>query len=150
MQRNSTHQKSLTPLLYIIFFIVYESLSSVYLFLPPLFGVLFVLFVYALNKEDVPSLFTILLCLLLFEADKGYTLFTSIIYFIIAYKFIMPKIIQNVSCNSCVKISYILLAYFGFFLFNVILSKLFLLPMPAINYYIVYYIVVEFLIVSLL
>lgn len=150
MQRSISHNKSLAPYIYVVLFIIYESLSSIYLFLPPLFGVLFVLFVDALEKEDTISILAISFCLVFFEADKGYVLFTSIIYFVIVYKFIMPKIIQNVSCYSCVKISYILFAYLGFFLFNAILAKIFLLQMPTINYYIIYYIVVEFLIVSVL
>jgi hypothetical protein len=141
MQRSISHNKSLAPYLYVVLFIIYESLSSIYLFLPPLFGVLFVLFVNALEKEDTVSILAISFCLLFFEADKGYVLFTSILYFVIVYKFIMPKVIQNVSCYSCVKISYILFAYVGFFIFNAVLAKIFLLHMPTINYYIIYYIV---------
>ncbi len=151
MQRNSTYKKSLTPsFIYVVIFILYESLSSIYLFLPPLFAVLFVLFVRALHKEDVTLAFVVSLCLIIFEADKGYILFTSIIYFAIAYKFIMPKIIQSMNCYWCINISYVLLAYLGFFLFNAILSKVFLLSLPSISYYTIYYIVVEFLIVSIL
>ena len=45
MQRSITHKKSIAPFVYIVLFAIYESLSSIYLFLPPLFGVLFVLFV---------------------------------------------------------------------------------------------------------
>jgi hypothetical protein len=40
--------------------------------------------------------------------------------------------------------------YLGFFLFNSILSNVFLFPMPSISYYIIYYIIIEFLIVSIL
>ena len=150
MQRSITNKKSIAPLVYIVLFAVYESLSSIYLFLPPLLGVLFVLFVDALEREDTIAVMVVAFCLVLFEADKGYTLFTSIIYFIIVYKFIMPRLIQSTSCYSCIKISYIVLAYLGFFLFNYILSKIFLSPMPTMNYYIIYYIVIEFLIVSVL
>lgn len=150
MQRSITNKKSIAPLVYIVLFAIYESLSSIYLFLPPLLGVLFVLFVYALEKEDTISVMAIAFCLVIFEADKGYILFSSIIYFIIVYKLIMPRLIQRTSCYSCIKISYILLAYLGFFLFNYILSKIFLSPMPTINYYIIYYIIIEFLIVSIL
>jgi hypothetical protein len=150
MQRSITNKKSLAPLVYIVLFAIYESLSSIYLFLPPLLGVLFVLFVQALEKEDAISVMVIAFCLVLFEADKGYTLFTSIIYFIIVYKFIMPRLIQSTSCYSCIKISYVILAYLGFFVFNYLLSKIFLSPMPTMNYYIIYYIIIEFLIVSIL
>ncbi len=151
MQRSIPHKKSLTDsFVYIILFIVYESLSSIYLFLPPLFGVLFVLLVNALNKNDNVTFLFVSFCLLIFEVDKGYAIFSSIVYLLFVYKFILPRIIQNFSCYSCIKISYVVLAYIGFYLFNLLLANIFLLPIPDISYYIVYYIVIEFFIVSIL
>jgi len=151
MQRSITYKKSVKDLfLYIVLFIIYEALSSIYLFLPPLFGVLFVLLVYALDKDDTISVLLIAFCLVVFEADKGYVLFSSIIYLLLTYKFILPKLIQNANCASCIKIAYVTIAYLGFYLVNALFANIFLLPMPEINYYIVYYIVIEFFIVSLL
>ncbi len=151
MQRSIPHKKSLTnSFIYIILFIVYESFSSIYLFLPPLFGVLFVLLVRSLDKNDTSSIFFIAFCLVVFEADKGYILFSSILYLLFIYKFILPKIIQNVNCPSCMKFLYILFAYIGFYLFNYLLANIFLMEFPSISYYIIYYIVIEFFIVSLL
>jgi hypothetical protein len=88
--------------------------------------------------------------LLVFESEKGYTLFTAIIYFILLYKFIMPKLEQNFSCVSCVKFLSVIVVYVGFYLFSLLLANIFLLPLPNITYYILYYIVIEFLIVSIL
>jgi len=150
MQRSITNKKPVESILYIILYAIYLSLSSIYLFLPPLFGVLFVLFARALKNEDTISILFISFCLVLFEADKSYMLFSSIIYFTLIYKFLMPKITQNFSCVSCIRFSYILLAYIGFYLFSTLLSNIFLIPMPSINYYIVFYIVIEFFLVSLL
>jgi len=150
MQRSITNQKSVKIYIYIIFFIIYESLSSIYLFLPPFFAVLFVLFVKALDTNNMPNIFLVAFCLVIFEIDKSYLLFSSIIYFLLVYKFIIPKLKQNFSCGSCIKIVYVLLAYIGFFLFSLILAKVFLFPVPSINYYIIYYIIIEFFIVSLL
>ena len=150
MQRSIINQKPVEKIFYILIFAVYESLSSIYLFLPPLFAVLFILFAQALEDDDTLSLIFISLCLLIFEADKGYLIFSSIVYFTLVYKFIMPKLIQNFNCASCIKSAYVVIAYVGFFFFSVLLSKMFLIPMPDINYYIVYYIVIEFFLVSLL
>jgi len=150
MQRSIVNQKPLTLFLYIIVFIIYESLSSVYLFLPPLFAVLFVLFAKFMDNDNGIGLFLVAFCLIVFEVEKGYLLFSSIIYFALVYKFILPKLVQNFSCNACIKASYVLLAYIGFFIFCAILSKIFMLPMPSISYYIIYYIVIEFFIVSIL
>ncbi len=150
MQRSISDKKPLTLFVYIIVFIIYESLSSIYLFLPPLFAVLFVLFARAIKKDDGVAIFLIAFCLILFEAEKGYLLFSSIIYFALIYKFVLPSLVQIFSCVVCVRISYVLLAYVGFFLFSTILANIFLLPMPSISYYIIYYIVIEFFIVSVL
>jgi len=150
MQRSITNQKSLTPFLYVLLFTIYEALSSIYLFLPPMFAVLFMLFTRAIKREDSVAIILVSFCLLVFEADKGYLLFSSIIYLTLVYKFILPKIITNFSCASCVKISYVLFSYLGFFIFSLIIANIFLLPIPSINYYIIYYIVIEFLIVSIL
>ncbi len=150
MQRSISDQKPIVPFLYIVLYVLYSSLASIYPFLPPLLSVLFVLFSRALKREDTLALFLIAFCLVIFEANYGYLLFSSLIYFYIQYKFIMPKIIQNFSCNSCIKISYVLFTYMGYFAFLTFVSNIFLLEAPEINYYIVYYIVIEFLIVSLL
>jgi len=150
MQRSISNHKPLTPLIYIALYVLYSSLGSIYPILPPLLSVLFVLFSKALQRDDFLAILLISFCLLVFEANYGYLLFSSIIYFYIQDKFIMPKIIQNFSCNSCIKISYVLFTYLGYFLFLTLLANIFLFESPELNYYIIYYIVIEFFIVSLL
>ncbi len=150
MQRSLSHQNTLITLLYVVVFVLYSSLSSIYPMLPPMFAVLLVLFSQALKNKDTLYIALLSFCLLIFEANNGYILFSSIIYFYIVYKFLLPKISQNFSCISCVNISSVLLAYIGYFLFLSLLSYIFLLPAPYISYYIVYYIVIEFFFVSLL
>lgn len=150
MQRSIINQKPLAIFLYIVFFIIYESLSSVYLFMPPLFAVLFVLFANALKKDDGLGVFLIAFCLVIYEVEKGYLLFSTIIYFSLIYKFILPRLVQNFSCSSCIKVSYVLLSYIGFFIFSAVISNIFMQEMPSVNYYIIYYIVIEFFIVSIL
>ncbi len=150
MQRNISYKKSLVPFFYILLFIVYSSLSTIYPILPPLLAVLFVLYIKAIKNKDFLFISLVAFCLVIFESNFGYQLFSTIIYFTLAYKFLIPKLVQNFSCNSCIKISYVLLAYLGYYIFLMLLSKIFLLPPPSINYYIVYYIVIEFFFVSLL
>lgn len=151
MQRSIINKKSINnSFIYILLFVIYESLSSIYLILPPLFGVLFVLLIDALDKKDTIGVLLVTFCLVVFEAENGYILFSSIIFLTIAYKFILPKIAQSFNCYSCVKFSYIFIAYIGFLMFNTLFSSIFLIDLPQANYYIIYYIVIEFLIVSLL
>jgi len=150
MQRSITHKNSVAPFIYVALFLVYSALSGVYLFLPPLLSILFLFFTRALKREDSISLLLISLCLVIFEAQNDFMLFSTIIYFLLIYRYILPKLYMNFSCLACIKISTVLLAYIGFFIFNSLLSYIFLLPEPSINYYIIYYIVIEFFIVSVL
>ena len=150
MQRSLSHQNSFITLLYVVVFVLYSSLSSIYPMLPPMFAVLLVLFSRALEQKDTLYIALLSFCLVVFEANDGYMLFSSIIYFYIVYKLILPKISQNFSCLPCIKITSVLLAYLGYFLFLSLISNIFLLPYPNVSYYIVYYIVIEFFFVSLL
>lgn len=150
MQRSISHQKPIKLFSYLVFFIFYSSLATIYPYLPALFGVLYMFFAKALDREDTLYIILISIYLVIFEANNGYMLFSSILYFYIVYKFMMPKIAQSFSCAACIKISYLVLAYIGYFLFLSLLSNVFLLPSPSISYYIVYYIVIEFFLVSIL
>jgi len=150
MQRSISNQKYLTTLSYVVFFILYSSLASIYLLLPPMLSVLFVLYSDSLKREDTLYIFLMSLCLVVFEANNGYVLFSSVIYLYSIHKFILPKILKSFSCSVCIKISSILLVYIGYYLFLTLISSIFLLESPQMNYYIIYYIVVEFFIVMFL
>jgi len=150
MQRSISNQKPIVPFVYIVLYLFYSSLATIYPFLPPLLSVLFVLFARAMKREDMTGVVLVSFALLVFEANYGYWLFSSIIYAYLQYKFIMPKVLKNVSCTSCTKILFVLLSYLGYFTFLLLMSNIFLLEAPEINYYIVYYIVIEFFIVSIL
>jgi len=150
MQRSISHQKPIVPFVYIALFLLYSSLSTIYLFLPPLFSLLYVSFSRALERQDSTLIFVVFLCLVIFEVNFDYMLFSSIVYFYILYKFIMPKIRQIFSCKSCILFTSVVLSYLGYFLFLMLIGNIFMIATPEISYYVFYYIVVEFLLVSLL
>ncbi|TKI70048.1 hypothetical protein FCU45_04365 [Sulfurimonas crateris] len=131
-------------------FVIYTAISGIYLLLPPLFAILYLLFSKALKQEDVVLLSLVAVCLLFFEAQNSYMLFSAIIYFALIHRYVIPKIKQNFNCNLCVNLSIVILVYIGFFLFCSLLSNIFLLPMPSINYYVLYYMAIEFIILSLI
>jgi len=150
MQRSISYKNPLTPFIYVAIFLIYSALSGVYLFLPPLLAVLYTLFSKAIKKDNTLYIILVSLCLVIFEAENGYIVFSTIIYFLIMYRYIIPKISKNFSCLSCTKISIVIFVYLGFYVFNYLLSYIFLIPESNISYYIIYYIVTEFFIVSIL
>ncbi|WP_345991184.1 hypothetical protein [Sulfurimonas sp. HSL-1716] len=126
---------------------IYESLSSIYLFLPPLFAVLFVIFINAIKNDDTVTLLAASLALILFEAQKDYILFSSIVYFTFIYRFLVLKLDKYIQCVNCVKFLLVLIAYIGYYLFALVLSQMFLLNPPDLNLYVIYYIIIEFVII---
>lgn len=150
MQRSITYKNPLTPFFYVVIFFIYSALGGVYIFLPPLLSILYILFSRTLDKQYSLYFFLVVICLIIFEAKNSYVLFSTIIYFTILYKYIMPIISKNLSCLGCVNIILVFLSYIGFFLFYSILSSVFMLQEPSISYNVIYYIIIEFFIVSLL
>jgi len=150
MQRNFFNQNALTILLLLIGFSVYEALSSIYLLMPPLLGVLFFLFVRAQKQEQLGQLLLISFMLILFESEKGYLFASTLFYFTLLYHFVLPKLSHYIYCKACINFLYILLAYIGFWLFAFIIHQMFWIETPVLDWYVLSYIFIEFIIVSLL
>ncbi len=150
MQRSITYPFYLKAITLFLLYLLYESLSTIYLFLPPLFGVLFFYFIRSLDKQDISLLLLVVALLLIYEADKGYLFLSSLVYFSFLYKFILPKLEQVIECRRCLHLMYIVLAYIGYWLFSLLLQQVFWLELATIDWYIVWYILFEFLLLGLL
>ncbi|MDA3946182.1 MAG: hypothetical protein PF439_05840 [Helicobacteraceae bacterium] len=133
-----------------IIYLIYESLSNIYLSLPPLFGVLFFYFIRSLDKQDISLLLLVVALLLVYEADKGYLFLSSLVYFSFVYKFVLPRLEQSIECKRCLHFIYILLAYIGFWLFSLLLQQVLWFEFSTIDWHVVWYIFFEFLLVGLL
>jgi hypothetical protein len=129
---------------------MYISISSIYLLLPPLLGVLFYFYIDAAERGHLYTLVLVLLMLMFLEAEKGFALFSTIIYFLIAYRLIIPRLHQYVYCRWCRNLTYVLLAYLGYWLFALLIAQVFWMPLPSFDWHILYYILIESLIVSML
>ncbi|MEA3522485.1 MAG: hypothetical protein U9R50_05890 [Campylobacterota bacterium] len=150
MQRSLSHKISINPIIVLPLFLLYESLSSIYLLLPPLLGLIFYLFVDARESNNIKSLFIVVVMLIIYEAEKGYLFLSTLFYFTLLYQFLLPYLKQNIICKSCLKFIFISLVYLGYYLLILLVSHVFLLEVPMIDLHVIYYILIEFLIVSLL
>ena len=150
MQRSLTYPFYIKAITLFLLYLLYESLGTIYLFLPPLFGILFFYFIRSLDKQDIGLLLTVVAFLLVYEADRGYLLLSSLVYFSFVYRFILPKLEQVIECRRCLHFFYIILAYIGFWLFSLLLQQMMVLEFATMDGYIVWYIFFEFLLVALL
>jgi hypothetical protein len=147
MQRSLTYQKVLKSLGIVIAFVLYQSLSSIYLLLPPLLGVLFFYFINALKKEDLGELSLIVVLLFVFEAEKDFLLFSTLVYFTFVYRFVIPWLYVVINNKLYLKAIFLLLAYIGFLVFSYILNQVLWVELPSFDWHIFYYIILEFFMV---
>ncbi len=150
MQRSLTNQSALRYALWSLLYALYVSLGSIYLFLPPLLAVLFFFFHEALRRKNSVMLLFIVVDIFVLEAQKGFLAFTLLVYFMILERFFVPKIEQSINSKHLRSFFYVILTYGGYILFSELLSQIFLIPGVSVDLYIIYYIVIEFLVVSVL
>jgi len=150
MQRNLTYQNFISYILWTLFFTGYICLSSIYTLLPPMVGVLLVLFDKALKKNNSLLLFFIVISIIILETQKGFLAFSLLVFFLLAHKYIIPKINQDINAHKVRNFLYVFIAYIGYIAFTNLISQIFILENLHINIlYITFYIIVEYFIVSI-
>ncbi len=150
MQRNLTYQNLINYILWTLFFTGYICLSSIYLILPPMIGVLLVLFEKALHKNNSLLLLFIFLSIIIVETQKGFLAFSLFVFFLLVHKLIIPKIDQGINASKLRTFLYVFTAYTGYILFSNLIAQIFILENLHVNFfYLVFYIIVEYFIVSI-
>lgn len=150
MQRSFPYQNIISRLFLVVLFIGYISLSSIYLLMPPLLAVLFFAYHNALSKHDLFALITIIIMLLAFEAEKGFWFGSTILFFTVLSHYVLPKIEQVIRCKVCMAGIFVGLAYPAYWVFVWFVNQLFLLCIPDIDWHIMLYMVIEFLVIAAL
>lgn len=71
LRRNSTFKETLKAILLLVVFSFYTSLSDIYLFLPPMIGLLFIFYVHTSKENEWILTLSIIACLIFFEFDHS-------------------------------------------------------------------------------
>ncbi|MDD5160039.1 MAG: hypothetical protein PHI47_08320 [Sulfuricurvum sp.] len=150
MQRSFSYQNVINRLLLVGLFVVYISLSSVYLLLPPLLAILFYAYHDALSKHDLFRLIPIALMLLVFEAEKGFWFGSTIILFTLLSRYLIPKFEQLIQCRTCMAAIFVVLGYLGYWVFILIADGVLLLSSPMIDWHVGLYMIIEFLVLAVM
>jgi hypothetical protein len=115
-----------------------------YLLLPPLLALLFFLYYDALTKNDLFALVTVIIMLLVFEAEKGFWFFTLL------SRYLLPKVEQTIQCKPCIAAIFVALGYIGYWVFMWFVNQVLLLSVPVIDWHTILYMIIEFLIIAAL
>lgn len=118
MRRNSSYQNFVDSCLFVGILLIYDAFSSAYLFLPPLFGILFLSFVRLYERERYYSLCAFIITLCIMEANKGFCPALLLVIYCIIYLFLHNKIIKMFKYVNVFELLYIPLIYLSLIIFN--------------------------------
>ncbi len=150
MQRSLSHQNIIKAATLFILFGIYTAISSIYVIMPPLLAILFFYFIKLFDKNDLSSFLYILAYLIVYEASYGYLTLSLLLYFLLLYYLLVPTLQKILKCKACIHFLHVLFVYVGFWLYSVVLNTIFWLPLPSIDGLFIFYIFIEFLVITLL
>ena len=150
MQRSFSYQDNIVFFFSVCALFLYESMAAIYPILPLFFSIFYFYLAKYIDNSNYYKASLILLLLLYLENINHYFFTSTILYFFIIKLLILPKIEQLIECHKCQLIIYVVFVYLGFYLFNLVIAKIFLLEGIVIDLHIVYYIIIEFFVLSLL
>ncbi len=140
MQRNIDDKKNIRNFFIFLFLLFYETLTTIYLFLPPLLGVAFWLF---LNNKDSKILnLYILIYTLFFEADHSLPFFSTYLFFILL-KNIFLKMNKYFLQIFILKVLAVTIFYLTYPIFIFFLHKIFKTDIIIVNLDYFGYILIE-------
>ncbi|RAX54672.1 hypothetical protein CCY99_02600 [Helicobacter sp. 16-1353] len=125
MRRNSTYKNYINTSLFLCFLLFYNFLSSMYLFLPPLFGVLFLYFIRLFNDSRYYALFFFALVTFVYEIDKRFYPGILFIIYILVYILLFLKIVKIFGKFNIFEILYAPIIYISYFFINFFIMLLY-------------------------
>ena len=148
MQRSIINYQPVVPILLLFALVIYESITSIYTFLSPLSGVVFLYLVTNIkNKEKIFINVILFLYLVYVEIDRGLVVFSSLILFLIYYEFIHRELVISIGCKNCLKAVIISFYYIGIYLVNLIISLIFDLNLPIMDITYIIYLITDIFVV---
>jgi len=149
MQRNIDDKKNIIYFFLFLLSIIYETLTTIYPYLPPLMALVFWIFLFAWKNNNKTLLTFVILYTLFFEVDHSLPLFSTLLLFVLLKDFFY-KLFKLFSDMKVLKISAVIAVYGLYPVLIYILHKLFKIEYFQIDIYFIGYILVEIFILLIL
>ncbi|GHS86931.1 hypothetical protein FACS189487_02090 [Campylobacterota bacterium] len=141
MQRDSFNFNDIVRCVaFLALFIVYESLSTIYYFLPPLFGFCFAL---AAVKKEPRFMWAVIVYILFYESEHSLITGSGALFLYIFIKYIMPVLEDFIMSRYVIMIIAVLFAYFGYYIFINALYFVFGANTISFSWFLIYYAAIE-------
>lgn len=116
IKHNDTYREIIKAAVLCAIFFVWTMLSHIFLFLPPMIGLLFIIFIDLYQKKNFIGIIAIMFCLVVFESENQLPLGVLAIVFLIVNYIIVEKFNLIFGHNIFFVFWYVGLLYLGYFL----------------------------------
>lgn len=146
MRRSSINKNYLSIALLSLCMGFYLIMSSLYTSLPIFVGLFFVyIMVNYENEKEKLFVFLAFLYLTIFDLNKGFYLFSSLLTFVLFYNLFASKIKNFLTCGNCILAIYIIVAYIGHYLVNTFIAYILNQDAPLFSQDYLYYMLIDFI-----
>ena len=115
MRRDSSHSQNLKNIIFLLALFVYESLAGIIVYLPPLLGILFLLFVRYDLKGDFWRFCIVLAMILVVEIFYDMPLWFLFVLFVVLY-YVAMIWLENFNAKYILSIVQVVLVYVGVYI----------------------------------
>ncbi len=128
MRRNSTHKTSVVSIRWIIFLVLYQVASALYVFISPLIGFMFCYLSFLTSdeqrthEEDEVKKYLAYSYMVFINLNKGFYLFSGVITFLLFYYLLHEWINNSIKCKNCIIFAFVSIGYVGIFGMNNLLA----------------------------
>lgn len=119
--------------------------------LTPLLGVGFYYIIHHIHDQKrYQNFILIFLYAIYVEINRDLIPLSFLFFTLIFYKLLFRSFKKYIHCQICLVVSYIMIGYLGYFLFNLFLAYVLNIPLPLFSWYYLYYILSDIVIVLVL
>ncbi|WP_297814098.1 hypothetical protein [uncultured Helicobacter sp.] len=131
----------------IILLVIYVALTDIFYFLPPLFGVMYVLTQENYEEQYFTSFYFLVPFFLYFEASKGLPFLSVILFIATSFGILLPKFRKFFGYSKIFIPFFIAYAYFGYFVFLDIFGYFLEFDIPKISWWLGFYVMCEIVLI---
>lgn len=150
MRRNSTHKQTLIAFVLFVGLYIYESIASMWIWLPPFIGIAFILFLRFDKEDNFYGFLAVLWGIAFIEAENNVPLGMVFGLFLFLSWLIVSRIQIILSTLRTARIVYIILAYVSFYIMLSLFDAFMGSAIAPSIWIVFYYISIEILIVIFL
>lgn len=143
MPRQTILVDIISSVFYSLIYVVYIALSDIYIYFPPLVGILFIIFYKNVNKKNIIKILAVIFCILFYELDKLLVIGVMPFVFLITAYFIIIKLEEVVSANALLISLYVIILYAMYVFFLLLLRVMFDVGLPSFNNIFIFFILAD-------